>query len=414
MQIAGLSFCTRLQQAYLLGMNWNHVQSLLRQHKIDAWLVYDFRGSNSVFSLLLPGKRVTTRRAALLIPAHGTPTLLCQGLDSNQFEHLQGVQKEHYLGWRDLHAWLSNKLGSSKRVAMEYAPGCTLPVVSIVDAGIVDLVRAIGVEVVSSADVLQMCVATWSDAALETHMKASREVARIKDDAFDYIRASLKKGERITEYMVQQRIVENFRAAGLEVGEPPIVAANGHAGDPHFEVSASNPSVIVPGDWILIDLWSRYPGFENIYSDITWVGYCTKNASDTVPTKHREVFETVRASRDAAVNLAKQRWNAKQSVQGWELDDASRNVIVHAGFERFVKHRTGHSLSPGPRVHGLGVNLDNLETHDTREVLPGLGYTIEPGIYMPELGVRLEINVYTDAAKGPVITSCVQDEVVMC
>jgi Xaa-Pro dipeptidase len=293
---------------------------------------------------------------------------------------------------------------------MEYAPGCTLPVVSIVDAGTVELVRAIGVEVVSSADVLQQCVAVWSPRALEVHRKASATVAAIKDEAFAFIKASVQGGKGITERDAQQLILRRFREEGLEVGEAPIVAVNAHAGDPHFEVSATDPAPIRAGDWVLIDLWSRYPGEENIYSDITWVGFC----GSSVPTRHQQVFEVVRAARDASVSLAKQRWKSKQPVQGWELDEAARGVIIEAGFERAIKHRTGHSLSPGPRVHGLGVNLDNLETHDTREVLPGLGYTVEPGIYLPEFGVRLEINVFTDPHDGPVVTSCIQDQIVCC
>jgi Xaa-Pro aminopeptidase len=192
------------------------------------------------------------------------------------------------------------------------------------------------------------------------------------------------------------------------------VGVNEHGGDPHFEVSATNPSPIKKGDWVLIDLWSRYPGEENIYSDITWVGYCGTD----VPAKHRQVFEVVRAARDASVKCCQDAWAAKRPLQGWELDDAARLTIINAGFERGIRHRTGHSLSPGPRVHGLGFNLDNLETRETREVLPGLGFTIEPGIYLPDapdrLGVRLEINMYIDAVKGPIITSCFQKEIVIC
>lgn len=391
-------------------LDWSRAQQLLRAHKIDAWLVADFRGSNAVLGLLLGGAKHTTRRAALLIPAHGTPTLLCHGLDANQYTTILGVRVEQYLSWRDLHLWLASRLAPCKRVAMEYAPGCTLPVVSIVDAGTVELVRAMGVEVVSSADVLQQCVAVWSDKALEVHRKASATVAAIKDEAFAFIASHVKNAKPVTERDAQQLILRRFREEGLEVGEAPIVAVNGHAGDPHFEVSATNPSPITAGDWVLIDLWSRYPGEENIYSDITWVGYCGAQA----PTRHQQVFEVVRAARDASVALARQRWKAKLPLQGWELDEAARSVIVEAGFERAIKHRTGHSLSPGPRVHGLGVNLDNLETHDTREVLPGLGYTVEPGVYLPEFGVRLEINVFTHPVEGPLITSCVQDRVVAC
>lgn len=394
------------------------IQSLLRQYGIDAWLVHDFRGSNSVFSLLL-GARHTSRRGMLLIPAHGQAVIACSGLDKNSFADIANkpnpnIALQQYVSWEQLYGWMKTKLAGQKRVAMEYAPGCTLPVVSIVDAGTIELVRSFGVEVVSSADVLQLTVARWSPAAVEVHRKASTEVARIKDDAFAFIKSSLQSGKSINERDVQQRILSNFQSAGLEIGEAPIVAVNEHAGDPHFDVSPTASSPIRKGDWVLIDLWSRYPGEENIYSDITWCGYC----GDKVPAKHLEVFNTVRAARDASMNLAKQAWKEKRTLQGWQLDDAARNVIIAAGYERGIKHRTGHSLSPGPRVHGLGFNLDNLETHDTREVLPGLGYTIEPGIYLPDapekLGVRLEINMFVDPKEGPIVTSCFQESPVLC
>lgn len=385
------------------------IAGMLRTQGIDAWLVHDFRGCNPTLSLLLPGKRTTTRRCMLLITAQGGATLLCQGLDANQFEHLSGVQRETYTSWRDMQQWLGSRLSGCKRVAMEYAPGCTLPVVSIVDAGTVELVRSLGVEVVSSADVLQQCVAVWSAAAVANHRKASELVAGVKDEAFAMIRTAHAKGQTPSERQVQQHIVARFRELGLETGEDPIVAVNAHSGDPHFEVSATNPAPITPGDWVLIDLWSRLPGVENIYSDITWVGYC----GPRVPTRHQQVFEVVRAARDASLHLAQKAWREKRAVQGWELDEAARGAIIEAGFERGIKHRTGHSLSPGLRVHGLGMNLDNLETHDTRAMLPGLGFTIEPGIYLPEFGVRLEINVFVDPAQGPVVTSCLQEQVVL-
>lgn len=405
-----------MDQTTKASLNIATVQSLLRQHNIDAWLVHDFRGSNSVFSLLL-GARHTTRRAMLLIPAQGEVVVACSGLDKNAFTDLSaapGAKLEQYVSWEQLFSWMKSKLAGFKRVAMEYAPGCTLPVVSIVDAGTIELVRSFGVEVVSSADVLQLTVARWSPQAVDVHRKASAEVARIKDDAFAFIKSSLQSAKSINERDVQQRILANFQSAGLEIGEAPIVAINEHAGDPHFDVSPTASSPIRKGDWVLIDLWSRYPGEENIYSDITWCGFC----GDTVPDKHLEVFNVVRAARDAAMNLSMQAWVEKRTLQGWQLDDAARNVIIAAGYERGIKHRTGHSLSPGPRVHGLGFNLDNLETHDTREVLPGLGYTIEPGIYLPDapykLGVRLEINMFVDPSGGPMVTSCYQEKPVLC
>lgn len=389
-------------------MEFKAVQEFMGEQKIDGWLVYDFRGNNPILARLLPGKRWTTRRAALFIPATGQPVLLAHGIDEHQFDGVS-VAREKYLSWNDLHAWLRSKLAGLQRVAMEYAAGATLPVVSIVDAGTVELVRAFGVEVISSANLIQVCVACFSGEALEAHKTASARVGRIKDDAFTLIRDRLAAGQGVTEYDVQQHIVAAFAAAGLQATEPPIVAVNAHSGDPHYEPSDKSPTPIRRGDWVLIDLWARTPGEENIFSDITWVGFAGKD----VPTRHREVFQIVRAARDAALQRAVGAWKKGERIQGWQLDDAARGVIIDAGYEKYIRHRTGHSLSPGPMVHGIGMNLDNLETHDTREMLPGLGFTIEPGIYLPEFGVRLEINVYVDPNTGPTVTSVLQDEIVL-
>ncbi len=394
-------------------------QAFMQKYLLDGWLVHDFRGNNTVLAQLLPGKRWTTRRAVLWVPARGEAVLLAHGIDAGQFravpEQVKGVRVENYLSWRELHAWLRKVVeggGGGARVAMEYAPGATLPVVSIVDAGTVELVRSMGVEVVSSADLIQATVAVWSDDAVKRHAEASCKVAGIKDAAFGLIRERLAAGKGVTEYEVQQHIMERFKEAGLETPDPPIVGVNAHSADPHFEVSATSPSSINRGDWVLIDLWARVPGDENIYSDITWVGVCAKEPTP----RQREIFNVVKKARDASVKLAQESWRAKQTVQGWQLDEAARAEIIGAGFENFIRHRTGHSLSPGAFVHGMGMNLDNLETHDTRAMLPGIGFTVEPGIYLPEsdggFGVRLEINLWVDPAKGPVVTSCVQEEVV--
>jgi Xaa-Pro aminopeptidase len=272
----------------------------------------------------------------------------------------------------------------------------------------VELVRSFGAEIVSSANLIQVCVARWSTEAQKGHAEASRKVDAIKDEAFDLIRQRLAAGKTVGEYEVQQHILSRFAAEGLETGEPPIVGVNAHSGDPHFETSQASSVPIRQGDWILIDLWARIPGDENVYSDITWVGF----AGQEVPARHREVYETVRAARDASLHAAVEAWRKKETVQGWQLDDAARNIIT-AKYAHGLRHRTGHSLSPGPLVHGMGMNLDNLETHDVREMLPGIGFTIEPGIYLPEFGVRSEINVFVDPQKGPVVTSGLQKEILL-
>lgn len=389
-------------------MHWIDLQRYMEAQRIDGWLIYDFRGSNPLLAQLLPGKRGLTRRALLWIPARGEARLATHSIDAHYFEGV-GIPRDVYLSWRDLNGWLQAALAGMTRVAMEYAPGGALPVVSIVDGGTLELVRAFGAEVVSSANLVQIAVATWSREARAAHEAAGVRVNEIKDAAFQLIRARVRAGQKLTELDVQQHIMSLFESNGLETPEPPIVAVNEHSGNPHFEVSTSAPAAIRAGDWVLIDLWARKPGDENVFSDITWVGYV---GEDPTP-RHREVFAVVRGARDAAVERARAAFRRQERVQGWQLDDAARKVIIDAGFERYIRHRTGHSLSPGPKVHGLGVNIDNLETHDTRELLPGLGFTVEPGVYLPEFGVRSEINVFVDPSEGPVLTSAAQEEIIL-
>lgn len=390
-------------------MNLPAIQSFMQDRRIDAWLVYDFRGSNPVLSRLITMGSHLTRRALLLIPAHGEPRLAVSPLDINQYTRAE-VPREQYLGWQGLHSWLSTNLAGYQRVAMEYSPGGNLPICSFVDCGTVEMVRALGIEVVSSADLVQVSAACWNgQAVVERHLEANRKVAGVKDAAFSHIAHQHRAGKHPMEHEVAQFIRDQFKAQNLQFPDGPIVGVNAHAGDPHFEPSAALPTPIKPGDWILIDLWARIAGDENIHSDITWVGY----AGSTVPEKHQRVFNAVKAGRDAAVAAAKAAFAGGRSIQGWQLDEAARQPMIDAGFGTFIRHRTGHSLSPGPKVHGLGANLDNMETRDTRQIMPDTGFTIEPGLYLPDFGVRLEINVYVCPKTGPQITSCVQDEPVL-
>lgn len=416
-------------------MRLETLQQAMTEQGIDAWLVHDFRNANPTLARLLPphkatgagGKRHLTRRALLWIPARGEPAVLAHGIDRSAFDGAvfasgEPVAIESYLTWQELRAWVGARVqgvGGRGRVAMEYSPGGLLPVVGVVDAGSVEFVRSCGAEVVSSADLIQAAIAVWDDKALESHVWASARVAQVKDGAFALIRERLRTGAAVSEWDVCRFIRERFAAEKLEWPDGPIVAVNAHGADPHFETTAACTSPIKPGDFILLDLWARRPGDEHIYSDITWVAFASGPSGVKPTARHQRVFEAVKAARDAAVSLAQSRWRRGQSVQGWELDDASRAQIVAAGLGPNIRHRTGHSLSPGAMVHGVGVNIDNLETHDTRALIPGIGFTVEPGAYLPDspdgpgFGVRLEINVHVDRQKGPTVTSCVQDEMVM-
>lgn len=379
----------------------------MRSRGIDAWLVHDFRSSNVVLGQLLPGKRFLTRRVGLVVHARGEPELVVSHIDASAFRD-STVKQRKYMTWEEYRAALRGALGEAKRVAMEYSPMGDLPVVGIVDAGTVELVRSLveGVEVVSSADLIQATIARWSAEAGREHARAAAEVEGVKNEAFGFIRDSVAAGRDVTELQVQGRMREAFTRLGLEWPDGPIVAVNGHAGDPHFEPTEANTGAIRKGDWVLIDLWARRPGEENIFSDITWVGCC-----GTPSERQVRVFEAVKGARDAAVRLVQERWRGKQATQGWEVDEAAMGVLRGSGFGGGIRHRTGHSLSPGVKVHGMGVNIDNTETRDTRELLPGVGFTVEPGLYFEDFGVRLEINVWMDPAEGPRVTSAVQGEI---
>jgi Xaa-Pro aminopeptidase len=381
------------------------IQQYLLDQRLDGWLVWDFRGSNAVLSQLVTAGTHRTRRAALWIPATGEPVLISSEIDAPQYARA-GVRVERYVSWPQLIDRLRTALAGARGVAMEYLPGGLLPVVSVVDAGTVEMIRSFGIEVASSADVIQVAVAAWSDQARRDHDVASAKVGAAKDAAFAMIAQSLAQGRDVTERAVQRMIQDRFRADGLELPDGPIVGVNEHSADPHFEPTDENTRLIRRGDWVLIDLWARVPGDQNVYADITWVGF----AGDRVPDEHAKVFHVVRAGRDAALAAATEGWRRRRDVLGCDLDDACRTVIETAGFGHAILHRTGHSLSPGPKVHGVGMNLDNLETRDTRRMLPGVGFTIEPGIYLQRFGVRSEINVHVHPEHGPQVTSGIQDE----
>ncbi|MDX2177618.1 MAG: M24 family metallopeptidase [Candidatus Sumerlaeia bacterium] len=384
-------------------MNQQAISEALAAHGLDAWLVYDFRGSNPLLAALLPCGTHLTRRVFLLLRPGRGPLVVASHIDAGQFASA-GAELALYRGWEEMRALLARELAPLRRVAMEYSPGGALPVAGIVDAGTVELVRSYGVEVASSAELMQEVLAVWSDAALAAHLEDSAKVAAAKDSAFEMVRKALADGAPVTECKVRDHIRDCFSRDGLAWPDGPIVAVKEHSGDPHFEPTAERDRPIRKGDWLLIDLWARRPGNQHIFADITWVGACGEPSAEQLA-----VFDAVKAARDAALRDARAAWAAGRAPQGWELDEAARRELLAPGYGDFIRHRTGHSLSPGSKVHGLGANLDNLETRDTRRLLPRLGFTIEPGLYLPAFGVRLEINVWMDPASGPRVTSPVQD-----
>ena len=378
-------------------------QEYMRENEVDGWLLYDYRGLNPIFADTVGRVGHVTRPVWLWIPASGDPRLLLSFVDQSRFEHLD-IDTTLFINRRDMIAKLRDDLGVSGRVAMEYTPECALPRVSNVDGGTLELVRGLGADVVPSADLLQYATQRWNDEQFASHVYAAEKLSVIVQEAFRYIGDSIESG--VTEFDVKQFIRNRFLEEGMIVTDGPAVAVNGHASDPHFDPTPENSATIKRGDWVLIDLWTRLPGEDDMFGDITWTAY----VGDDVPDKQREVFDIVIGSRDAALAEIERAFAEGRILEGWQLDKVARDYIEEAGYGDYFNHRLGHSL--GREVHSNAVNLDSWETHDTRKLIPGIAVTIEPGIYIPEFGVRSEIDVFI-SEDGPQVTTQMQRDVVL-
>ncbi|MFN3973916.1 MAG: M24 family metallopeptidase [Dehalococcoidia bacterium] len=377
-------------------------QGWLRRHRVDAWLLYDYLGTNPVFWAVVGRVGMVTRPCWLFVPARGRPRLLVHAVDAGKFRGL-GLPVRVFASRADMVRHLHRWLKGMGRVAMEYSPQGALPRVGRVDAGTVELVRAFGPEVVPSGDLFQETALLWTPTQEYTHREAARLLSQIVQEAFAFLRRALSGA--LTEWECARFIRQRFADLGLESPDGPIVAVNTHSSDPHYEPSPTASAPIRRGDWVLIDLWARLKGEDTVYADITWVAY----AGAQPPPRYQEVFRVVCLARDAAIAALQQAWQRGQLLMGWQVDRVARRVIAQAGYGRWFTHRLGHSL--GHTVHGDAVNLDSWETKDTRRIVPGIGFTVEPGIYLPDFGVRSEVDVFF-GAKGPEITSAVQQDIV--
>ncbi len=365
------------------------VQAALRAARLDGWLLYDFHGSNPVarrLTGLAAGGHMTTRRWFYLIPTDGAPRGLVHKIERGTLAHLPGASAE-YAGRVELETGLKALLAGLRTIAMEYSPRGAIPYVSRVDAGTVELVRDQGVHVVSSGDLIQQFEAVWSAEGFTTHRAAAERLYRVKDRAFAAIGTRLRDGVRTTEHDIQSLMMEWFAEEGLVTDHPPIVATQANAGNPHYQPPATGSRVIGPGEVVLLDLWGKLPSPGAVYADISWMGF---TGAET-PAPVVAAFTAVRDARDAAIALIEGAAAIGREVRGWEADHAARTVLQHAGFGHAILHRTGHSL--GEEVHGNGAHLDDYETRDERQLLPGTGFTIEPGLYFETFGVRTEINI---------------------
>lgn len=383
------------------------IQKALRHFGFDGWLMAEFRGSNVLARrvLGLDGKPITSRRFFYVVPAEGPPRKLVHRIETGVLDHLPG-EKTIYLRWQDLESSLKDLTEGMKTLAMEYSPRNGNPYIAKADAGTVELVRSFGREIGSSGDLVQLFEATWDEDQCKSHFEAEAVTTSAYDVAWKFIADATRGGGSTSECAVQQAILNHFQARGAITDHGPIVGVGPHSGDPHYEPSPEHDSPIGQGDFVLIDLWCKMDRPRSVYSDLTRVGY----VGDSVPSKYADIFQVVAEARDAAITTVKEAFAAGRPLRGFEVDDAARRVIEAAGFGSQYVHRTGHNI--GQEVHGNGAHMDNLETHEERLVLQRTCFSIEPGIYGPEFGVRSEVDVYIDDKGGVHVTGGLQSEVV--
>jgi Xaa-Pro aminopeptidase len=368
------------------------VQAAIREADCDGWLLYDFRGQNVLAQRVAGVGPKLSRRWFYFVPATGEPRKLVHAIEPAALDHLPGVRKTVYRRWQDLESGVGELVIGSNRVAMEYSKRNANPYIGRVDAGTVELVRSFGCDVVGSGDLIQQFEATWDDAQEKSHFEAATLCRAAYDVAFDFIASEIRAKGRVMETAVQARIMKHFADSGMTTYSPPIVGVGPHSGDPHFDTSAATDMPIQPGSFVLIDLWAKMNRPRAVYADYTRVAF----VGDSVPAQYAKVFGIVAAARDAGIACVKDAFAANRPLRGWEIDDATRAVIEAAGYGENFTHRTGHNI--GQEVHGNGAHIDGLETRDDRRIIPRTCFSIEPGIYLPEFGVRSEVDVYIDAA----------------
>jgi Xaa-Pro aminopeptidase len=368
------------------------IQNALRDQGMDGWLLYDFRGLNVLARRVvgLDDGAMLSRRWFYFVPARGEPRKLVHQIEPHALDALPGP-RQTYLRWQELENGVKSMVAGSRRVAMEYVPRNANPYVSRVDAGTVELVRSFGPEIVASGDLVQLFEACWDDGQWAMHQEAAKHTRSAYDAAWKFLADRVRSTGTVRETDVQRRILDHFKEHGLVCDHPPICAVGPHSGDPHYEPAPGKDAAIREGDFVLIDLWAKLDRPRAVYSDLTWTGF----VGTDVPARYEEIFQFVAAARDAAINRVRDAFTKKKPLPGWQVDQAAREVIDRAGYGKYFCHRTGHSI--GQETHGNGANMDGLETREERRVLPRTCFSVEPGIYLPEFGVRSEVNVFVDS-----------------
>jgi Xaa-Pro dipeptidase len=385
-------------------MQLEKVQQYLVENEVDGWLIADFHARNNIAVDFLGLSHHITRRSFYLIPAEGEPVKLLNHIEKDRFEHVPG-RTELFSSYVQLESKLEKLLKGFNKIAMEYSPCGRLPYIGLVDAGTIELIKSFGVEITSSADIVAFFQARMSETQVQYHKEAALLINHIKDDAFRFIRTSLKKKQFINERMVVLHILRLFEENNLTSDFAPCCAIDRNISNPHYQPTEARSVPITLGSLILIDLWGKLKTAGGVYADITWMAY----AGENVPEEYSRLFEIVTLARDTAVNFIGQKF-LEGPVYGYEVDNACRRVIVKAGYEEQFFHRTGHSILED--VHGPGPNIDNRETEDRRKLLPGHLFSIEPGIYLENYGVRSELNCMLTEEGPEVTTRPLQDEII--
>lgn len=390
-------------------MDLNAIQLALREKKIDGWLFYDFHNRDAIAArvLTMDTSRFASRRWYYFIPAQGEPQKLVHRIEPWRCDHLPG-EKHIYLSWQQQQNDLKAILGASSTVAMQYSPNNAIPYVSIVDGGTIELIRSFGVQVVSSADLVGRFEAHLSMADWSSHQDAGDVLQMVKDQTFLETARRIRSGEQPKEYEIQAFMHDLMRQNNMHWEDGPVVAVNEHAADPHFEPTPANSFAMKKGDLLLLDLWAKKKTPGSIYYDITWMGFI----GEQVPEALENIFQILVRARNTALNLVRERFAAGENVYGWQVDDACRQVVIDAGYGDAFTHRTGHNI--GEEVHGNGVNIDNLETKDERQILAGTCFSVEPGIYLPEqkIGFRTEIDVFVTDEGRVDVTGPMQEKII--
>ncbi len=381
------------------NFNLKKTQQILKEMKIDGWLFYDFRKSNelAIEILDIPAKSHLTRRFFYYLPASGTPVKIVNGIEAGFLDHLPG-KKLIYTNHTSLTDHLKMTLKNAKKIAMEYSPKNAIPYVSKVDAGTIEQIKSFGLKIQSSGDLISMFGARWSEKQYNENKPVANALTEIVFKSFDFIKKNINKGKSINEYDVQQFIMNEFKKRKYYTDSPPIVGVNENSGNPHYEPTKKINKKIKKGDFVLIDLWAKLDKPEGVWADITWTGY----VGTKIPEKYIKIFNIVADARDTAFDLVAKRFSQGKEVKGYEVDSAARKVIEKAGYGKYFIHRTGHSITT--ELHGSGAHMDNYETKDERLILPSTSFSIEPGIYMKEFGVRSEIDVYINPKKKVIAT----------